>query len=189
QYADLAPAGLVLACGLFGNMTDADIEQTIGFCTQLCATGGTVVWTRGRWDPDLVPQVCAWFEERGFERVWLSESRYGQCCGAHRFTGAPAPLERGAVMFAFTDHDIQRGPHPPPAPGTPPQHRETPAANAPSWSLAQSCHHDGLDGVQPVFGLIEDDAGGRSENLTGNLQAIGGTGVLHDFTAHRGVRI
>jgi hypothetical protein len=69
-----------------------------------------VVWTRGRWEPDLVPQVCAWFEERGFERVWLSDPRYGQCCGAHRLTGAPAPLERGTVMFAFTDHDIQRGP-------------------------------------------------------------------------------
>jgi hypothetical protein len=110
QYAGLTPAGLVLACGLFGNMTNADIERTIGFCTQLCATGGTVVWTRGRWEPDLVPQVCAWFEERGFERVWLSDPQYGQCCGAHRFTGAPAPLERGAVMFTFTSHDIQRGP-------------------------------------------------------------------------------
>ncbi len=52
QYADLAPAGLVLACGLFGNMTDAHIERMIGYCTQLCATGGTVVWTRGRWAPD-----------------------------------------------------------------------------------------------------------------------------------------
>jgi hypothetical protein len=45
-YADLVPAGLVLACGLFGNITNAHIERTIGYCTQLCATGGTVVWTR-----------------------------------------------------------------------------------------------------------------------------------------------
>jgi Putative methyltransferase len=110
QYADLVPAGLVLACGLFGNMTDAHIERTIDYCTQLCATGGTVVWTRGRWEPDLVPQVCAWFEERGFERLWLSDPGYPQCCGAHRFAGTPAPLEEGAAMFAFTGHEARRGP-------------------------------------------------------------------------------
>lgn len=110
QYADMVAAGLVLACGLFGNMTDADIERAIGFCAQLCATGGTVIWTRGRWEPDVVPQVCAWFEERGFERVWLSGPEHLQCCGAHRFTAAPAPLERDAVMFRFTGHDVRRGP-------------------------------------------------------------------------------
>ncbi len=110
QYADLAPADLVLACGLFGNMTDASVEATIGYCTQLCASGGTVVWTRARREPDLVPRICAWFEERGFERVWLSDPRYGMCCGAHRFTGTPAPLEPDAVMFAFTRHEGRNGP-------------------------------------------------------------------------------
>jgi putative methyltransferase len=111
QYAGLAPAGLVLACGLFGNMTDDHIERTIHYCTRLCATGGTVVWTRARWEPDLVPQICAWFEERDFERVWLSEPGIRQCCGAHRFTGTPAPLEENATMFAFAGHDIHQGPH------------------------------------------------------------------------------
>jgi hypothetical protein len=114
-YTDLAPAGLVIACGLFGNMTNADIERTIGYFTQLCATNGTVVWTRGRWargpsEPDLVPQVCAWFEERGFQRLWLSDPGYGQCCGAHRFTGTPAPLTPDAQMFTFTSHDPLQGP-------------------------------------------------------------------------------
>lgn len=109
-YADLVPADLVLACGLFGNMTDADIERTIGFCTQLCARGGTVIWTRGRWEPDLVPQVCAWFEDRGFTRAWLSEPGFQQCVGAHVFTADPAPLDTSAVMFTFTGHDRHRGP-------------------------------------------------------------------------------
>jgi hypothetical protein len=109
-YADLAPAGLVLACGLFGNMTNDHIERTIGYCTQLCVTGGTVIWTRGRWEPDLVPQICAWFGERGFELLWISDPGYPQCCAAHRFTGTPVPLEKDATMFAFTGHDILRGP-------------------------------------------------------------------------------
>jgi hypothetical protein len=113
QYADMIPAYLVLVCGVFGNITDADIEATIGYCTQLCATGGTVVWTRGRWAqgaPDLVPQVCAWFEERGFDRLWVSDPKHGQCCGAHRFTGTPGPLGQPASMFTFTGHDLRTGP-------------------------------------------------------------------------------
>ena len=35
QYVGIAPAGLVLACGLFGNLTDADVAATIGYCAQL----------------------------------------------------------------------------------------------------------------------------------------------------------
>jgi hypothetical protein len=106
-YASLAPADVVLACGLFGNMSDAGIERMIGCCTQLCATGGTVVWTRGRQArgaPDLVPRICAWFEERGFERVWVSDPEYPECCGAHRFTAVPAPLEPDATIFIFTPY-------------------------------------------------------------------------------------
>jgi hypothetical protein len=111
QYAALVPADIVLACGLFGNMTDTHVEATIGYCAQLCALGGTVIWTRARWAPDLVPQVCAWFEERDFEQVWLSGPGYRQCTGAHRRTAPPIPLDQDAVMFAFTNHDATTGPH------------------------------------------------------------------------------
>jgi hypothetical protein len=110
QYADLAPADIVLACGLFGNLTDADVEATIGYCAQLCAQDGTVIWTRGRWEPDLVPQICAWFEERDFERSWLSALDYAQGVGAHRRTAPPLPLDSDATMFTFAGHDIKTGP-------------------------------------------------------------------------------
>ena len=104
NYSGAVPAYLVLACGLFGNMSDADVKRTIGYCTQLCACGGTVIWTRGRFEPDLVPQVCAWFEERGFEELWVSPPDAGYGAGAHRFTAAPDPLELGARMFVFDRH-------------------------------------------------------------------------------------
>jgi Putative methyltransferase len=113
HYAGMVPAYLVLVCGVFGNMTDDDVRRTIGYCTQLCAYGGTVVWTRGRWEPDLVPQICDWFADRGFELLWVSDPAQGWGAGAHRFTASPTPhvpLERGARMFTFSGHHPRSGP-------------------------------------------------------------------------------
>jgi Putative methyltransferase len=109
-YAGMTPADLVLACGVFGNLTDADIERTVGYCTQLCARGGTVVWTRGRWAPDLLPQICGWFADRGFDELWVSDPAEGWGAAAHRFTGTPDPLEEGARMFTFRGHHPRIGP-------------------------------------------------------------------------------
>ena len=110
QYAGMVPAYLVLVCGVFGNMTDDDVRRTIGYCTQLCAHGGTVVWTRGRWEPDLVPQICDWFAGCDFELLWVSDPAQGWGAGAHRFAAAPASLERGARMFSFSGHHPRTGP-------------------------------------------------------------------------------
>jgi hypothetical protein len=106
HYLDVVPADLVLVCGVFGNITDADILRTIGFCTRLCATGGTVVWTRHRRDePDLVPAICGWFEDAGFERRWVSDPAEEFGVGVHRFTGRPQPLVAGEHMFTFVGYD------------------------------------------------------------------------------------
>ena len=100
-YAGLVPADLVLVCGVFGNIPEPDIRRMVGCCAQLCATGGTTVWTRGRRPPDLVPRTCGWFAEEGFELSWLSDpgTRYG--VGVHRFTAQPRPLAAGLRMFSF----------------------------------------------------------------------------------------
>jgi hypothetical protein len=60
---------VLLLCGIFGNVSDADIERTIRAAAALCRPGGTVIWTRGRRPPDLTPQVRAWFGENGFGEV------------------------------------------------------------------------------------------------------------------------
>ncbi|MEV1146984.1 class I SAM-dependent methyltransferase [Micromonospora sp. NPDC049799] len=100
-YADLAPADLVLVCGVFGNISDADIRTTVRHCAALCATGGTVLWTRHRNSPDLVPTIAEWYAEEGFTPVAVSTPADGVGVGVHRFTGTPRPLQRGARMFAF----------------------------------------------------------------------------------------
>jgi hypothetical protein len=105
HYRGMVPADLVLVCGVFGNITAEDIRRTTGFCTQLCRTGGTVIWTRHREPPDLVPAVCAWFEERGFARRWVSDPGADFGVGVHRFTGEPRPLAEDTRMFAFIGYD------------------------------------------------------------------------------------
>jgi hypothetical protein len=106
QYRGMVPADLVLVCGVFGNITDGDIERTVDSCSQLCKTGGTVIWTRHRDAPDRVPLICDWFEERGFDRQWLSEQDMGFGVGVHRFTGEPQPLTTGERMFTFVGYDV-----------------------------------------------------------------------------------
>ena len=54
-----------------------------------------MVWTRGRWAPDLLPQICDWFADRGFDELWVSDPAEGWGAAAHRFTGTPDPLEEG----------------------------------------------------------------------------------------------
>lgn len=48
SYAGAVPAELILACGIFGNITDADVRTTIGLLPSLAAPGATVIWTRHR---------------------------------------------------------------------------------------------------------------------------------------------
>lgn len=108
RYQGMTPADLVLVCGVFGNITDGDIEHTISACNQLCATGGTVVWTRHRAAPDRVPRICEWFSGQGFELRWLSEPDAGYGVGVHRFTGVPQPLRPGTRLFTFVGYDVLR---------------------------------------------------------------------------------
>ncbi|MEU5884845.1 class I SAM-dependent methyltransferase family protein [Spirillospora sp. NPDC047279] len=108
-YAGAVPADLVLVCGVFGNLADADVERTISLLPQLCAEGAHVVWTRNRQPPDLTPHVRRWFEKHGFEQVWSSppgESAYS--VGVHRYLGEPVPLERGVRLFTFVGYDNLR---------------------------------------------------------------------------------
>ena len=68
-FADALPADVLLLCGIFGNVSMADIQRTIAAAPALCAPGATVIWTRHRREPDLTPQIRAWFTAAGFEEL------------------------------------------------------------------------------------------------------------------------
>lgn len=101
-YDGLVPADLVLLAGVFGNISDADVRRTIGALPQLCAPGGTVLWTRTRRDPDLTPAVRRWLRDEGFsEQAFLAAADVLFCVGVHRFTGVPQALSAGDKLFQF----------------------------------------------------------------------------------------
>jgi hypothetical protein len=69
SFADALPADVLLLCGIFGNVSDRDIQRTVEAAPALCRLGATVIWTRHRRSPDLTPRVRAWFAASGFEEI------------------------------------------------------------------------------------------------------------------------
>jgi hypothetical protein len=102
-YIDAVPADLLLVCGIFGNVSDEDVERTARAVPRLCAAGATVVWTRSRHAPDLTPAPRKWFPEAGVvETAFVTEGPGGWAVGAGTFHGQPEPLVPGRRLFTFT---------------------------------------------------------------------------------------
>jgi hypothetical protein len=96
------PAQIVVVCGIFGNISDGDIQGTVAALPSLCAPGALVLWTRHRRPPDLTPAIRSWFGAAGFGEEAFDASQDGfMSVGAHRLTGEPAALRPGLRLFTF----------------------------------------------------------------------------------------
>jgi hypothetical protein len=105
-YEGAAPVDLLLCCGVFGNITDEDIQRTIGSWPRLCAPGATILWTRGafdvdRRDTDRRKVVRRWVREAGFEELSFDglNEKYG--VGAAKMMRASEPYRRDVQFFRF----------------------------------------------------------------------------------------
>jgi len=103
HYAELAPAHLVVLCGIFGNISTDDVKNTVQHSAALTALGGTVIWTRHRREPNLFPAVADWFAESGFAEVWRSGDELDAAVGVgvHRQEREPSPLVTDRKLFTF----------------------------------------------------------------------------------------
>lgn len=103
SYEGAVPAEIVLACGIFGNITPEHIKRTVEHLPMFCAPGATVLWTRGRWkDNDPTDDIRRWFAEAGFEELSFDapdDTPYS--VGANRYVGPPRALEGGITLFEF----------------------------------------------------------------------------------------
>ncbi|MFG1994999.1 class I SAM-dependent methyltransferase [Actinoplanes sp. NPDC048988] len=105
-FLDAAPAHIVMACGVFGNISDGDVRRTIAALPALLAEDGIVIWTRGRGGQDADPSesVRADLEAHGFQEIAFTrpvDARFR--VGLHRLATAPPPgrLTAQAQLFSF----------------------------------------------------------------------------------------
>jgi hypothetical protein len=101
HYVGLAPADLVLICGLFVHIADEDIHQVVRHAPGLARRGGRVIWTRDHGEPDLVPQISGWFADQGFEKVWETGPEVRHAVVEHRSRRDSVPLAPGTKLFTF----------------------------------------------------------------------------------------
>jgi len=107
--AGAVPADLLLACGIFGNISDDDIRHAIGNFSSLCTAGATVIWTRHRRPPDLTPQVREWFVASGYEEIaFESPDEAGLVgVGVNRLVASPNAYVPGRRLFTFVGRDCR----------------------------------------------------------------------------------
>jgi len=105
-YDGAVPAEIVLANGVFGNISDADIEHTIRRLPSLCAPNASVVWTRHRRAPDVTPAFRGWFADAGFDEVAFEGPEgfiFG--VGVNRLARDPDPFVPDVKLFDFVGSD------------------------------------------------------------------------------------
>jgi hypothetical protein len=102
-YVGAAPAELVVLVGIFGNISEADIQTTVAAAPQLCRPGATLVWSRGRERGDLNPSIRAWFDAAGFTELEYATLERGSrpALGVVRYEGPPRALVPGQRLFTF----------------------------------------------------------------------------------------
>ena len=103
-FADVIPVDLLMLCGIFGNISDADIAATVHATPQLVAPGGFVIWTRGSFEPDRREQIRTWCRECGCDEISYKAEPNGYGVGVAQL---PASAEKPhqpptGRLFTFT---------------------------------------------------------------------------------------
>ncbi len=101
-YKDSIPADLLLACGVFGNISDDDVAKTIQNLPKLCKQGTRVIWTRNHRAPDRTEIVRNLFHDNGFTETDFTstdDNAYG--IGVHTFDASVPDIGDNVTMFNF----------------------------------------------------------------------------------------
>lgn len=100
-YGGAVPVNLLLCCGVFGNITESDIRNTINSWPMLCARQATVIWTRGAFDHDLRPQIREWVKSTGFEELSFDGENEKYGVGVAKMIRDSEPYRKGVQFFRF----------------------------------------------------------------------------------------
>jgi hypothetical protein len=101
-YRDVIPADLILLCGIFGNISNEDIQNIINSLAQLSKQGTRVIWTRNLRNPDIVPAIRDLFSTNDFREVDFRTTSDGSyAIGIYELKGLPQRLNDDARLFTF----------------------------------------------------------------------------------------
>ena len=103
SFADALPADVLLLCGIFGNVSDDDIQRTVEAAPAFCRPGATVIWTRHRRPPDVTPRIRQWFASSGFDEVAFDALPTDglMSVGSNRLARPAATEPPGGRLFTF----------------------------------------------------------------------------------------
>lgn len=101
-WQHVGPVDLLMLCGIFGNIPEADIHSTIKASRGVLTYGGSVIWTRGRFaGQDLRPQIRQWFNEAGFTESAFDSEPTGYGVGVNRVTSHLPATPVPDRLFSF----------------------------------------------------------------------------------------
>jgi SAM-dependent methyltransferase len=102
-YQGIAPADVVLVCGVWGHVPDTDRAPLVQALARLCKPGGTVIWTRGA-SPGLVRyhEIKSHFDSSRWQKIRFSLTPDKTWAVAtHRYCGPAQRLPIGGQIFNF----------------------------------------------------------------------------------------
>ena len=101
-YKDVSRADLILLCGVFGNISNDDIQNTIEALPQISKQGAKVIWTRHLRQPEVMPTIQDLFRTSGFIEVNIKTTDdQSYVIATYEFKGSPMPLKNDTRLFAF----------------------------------------------------------------------------------------
>ncbi len=104
NFCDMEPVDLLLLVGIFGNISDDDVRETITAVPAMCRSGATILWTRHRREPDLTPLIREWFDAVGCRsRAFVSEVPGRFTVGAEILATPGDASVIPPVLFTFRD--------------------------------------------------------------------------------------
>ena len=102
-YRPYVPADIVLACGIFGNISETDLQGTVRNLSMLCGDGAALIWTRHWKEPAVISRIQQWFAESGFWNLSFdaldNERKMG--IGVAQLIAPPAAFKPGYRFFTF----------------------------------------------------------------------------------------
>jgi len=101
-WQSVVPVDLLMLCGIFGNIMEADIRNTIVTAREVVSRGGSVIWTRGYFvDQDLRRQIRQWFADAGFMETSFDSEPTGYGVGVNLLASDACATPIPDRLFSF----------------------------------------------------------------------------------------